>query len=88
MILFIHPSSPGSALGQHLMQILDKITKWNHHNNLNEGICPTNFMQGLISAIFAIFQNGLAGPCAVSTGPQKFHAGIEKLFLFMVHMNA
>ena len=39
-------------------------------------------MQGLKSAILAIFQKGLVWPC-----PQKLFIAIEKLSLFCVPMN-
>ena len=46
-------------------------------------------MQGLKSAILAIFQNAMGGmtvPC--ERGPQEYLTGIQKIFLFWVPINS
>ena len=65
------------VFGQYMIHVLDVITKWNFHNNSNEGIWPTTkskFMEALRSAIVANFQNR----------PSKISV---KLFLLIISMN-
>ena len=69
MIPFIHFYPLGWALGQSLRHIFDKVPKWHFFSTSNKGIWPkknSNSMQGLKSAILAIFQNGLGWLCPVS----------------------
>ena len=44
-------------------------------------------MQGLKSAILAIFQNGLVWLCPVSEALKNSLAGAQKFFLFWVPIN-
>ena len=43
-------------------------------------------MQGLKSAILAMFQSGLGWSCFLSTGHQESLIGIKNIFLFWVPM--
>ena len=55
--------------GRSLRHILDKVKLWQFHITSNEVMCPKknlNYMQGLKSAILAIFQTGPGWPCTVS----------------------
>jgi hypothetical protein len=47
----------------------------------------SNFMQGLKSAILAIFQNGLERLCPVSAAPKNSSQEFKKFFLFWVPIN-
>merc|ERR1711940_254468 len=58
------------ALGQSLRHFLDKVTWWHFQSTSKEVIWPKkilNYMQGLKSAILAIFQKGLGWPCPVKS---------------------
>jgi hypothetical protein len=48
----------------------------------------SNFMQGLKSAILAIFQNGPGMTVPCQCGHQESLTGIKKIFLFWVPMNS
>ena len=70
----------GKVLGQSLGHFWEKITQWHSQ----EDIWPKEFsnsMQGLKSAILAIFSEraGMAVPCYY--GPQESLAASEKIFL-------
>ena len=57
------------AHGWSLIHILDKIPKWHFHSTSKEVFWQQNFlnsMNGLKSAILAIFQEGLEWLCPVS----------------------
>ena len=65
MIPFIH----FYPLGWSLRHVLDKVLKQHFLSPTNKELRPIfflNFMQGLKSAILAIFQNGLRWLCPVS----------------------
>ena len=77
--------------GQSLRYFLDKFKQWHFHSSSNEVIWLkkiSNYMQGLKSAILAIFSDRarMAVPCQY--GPQESLVGFQKLFLLWVPMNS
>ena len=62
-----------------------KITQWHFHSASKEDIWPKNFsnsMQGLKSAIMAIFQRGPGWPCPVSTALKNPSLDLKNSFCF------
>ena len=60
------------------------VTWWHFRSTSKEVICPPknlNYMQGLRSAILAIFQKGLGWLSPVSAAPQKVIVAIVLLFV-------
>ena len=63
--------------------MLDKITEWHFHNTSYEGIWPTkisNFMQGLKSAILAVFRMGRDGRALLVRPSRIPHRNFKNLF--------
>ena len=66
----IHSDKHLEGAGRSLRHFLDEFKQWHFHIPSNEVIWlekNSNYMQGLKSAILAIFQNGPGWPCHVST---------------------
>ena len=62
---------------------LGNITKWYFHIALKEEILPIKFlnsMQGLKSAILAIFPRGLGWPCPVSAALKNPSVDLKNYF--------
>ena len=62
-----------------------KITKWHIDSASKEDIWPkknSNYMQGLKSAILAIFQRGPGWPCPVSTALKNPSWDFKNYFCF------
>jgi hypothetical protein len=79
MIQFILSDKHLARAGWSLIRILDKVKLWHFHITSNEVMWSkifSNYMQGLKSAILAIFLTGLGWPCTVSAAlknpPQDF----------------
>ena len=73
------------GLGQGLMHILDKVTKWHFHSSSKEVIWHKKFsnnMHGLNSAILETFQKGPGWPCPVSVALKNPSQDFKNSFRF------
>ena len=85
IIQFILSDKHLDGAGRSLRHFLDEFKHWHFHSPSNEVIWLkkiSNYMQGLKSAILAIFQTGPEWPCPVSTALKNPSLDFKKKFCF------
>ena len=84
LIPFILSDKDLDGAEQSLRHFLDKFIQWHFHTSSKE-VClkkNSNYMQGLKSAILAIFQTGPGWPCPISTALKNPLLDFKKYFCF------